>query len=162
MLSSDLDLLSHSHVECAQFIGPVSTNRDAPYSIAKSVLIAVQFLFYVILLMVTPIPVSLSYRISFPPSPFFFLFPSLSPPMPFPFVKSIFIFVSCFLAVPPQPPVIVGLEREEVKAGRMLVLECVSHGGNPLATLHWTKVNLRHHLLRRLCNTLSHWRNELF
>ncbi|TDH12004.1 hypothetical protein EPR50_G00066240 [Perca flavescens] len=40
---------------------------------------------------------------------------------------------------PPQPPVIVGLERAEVKAGRMLVLECVSHGGNPLATLHWTK-----------------------
>ncbi|TKS81922.1 Nephrin Renal glomerulus-specific cell adhesion receptor [Collichthys lucidus] len=44
-----------------------------------------------------------------------------------------------FLAVPPQPPVIVGLEREEVKAGRTLILECVSHGGNPLATLHWTK-----------------------
>ncbi|XP_034553954.1 nephrin [Notolabrus celidotus] len=40
---------------------------------------------------------------------------------------------------PPQPPVIVGLSREEVKAGRMLTLECVSHGGNPLATLHWTK-----------------------
>ncbi|KAG8010152.1 Nephrin, partial [Nibea albiflora] len=40
---------------------------------------------------------------------------------------------------PPQPPVIVGLEREEVKAGRTLILECVSHGGNPLATLHWTK-----------------------
>uniref|UniRef100_A0A3Q3VIY6 Uncharacterized protein n=1 Tax=Mola mola TaxID=94237 RepID=A0A3Q3VIY6_MOLML len=40
---------------------------------------------------------------------------------------------------PPQPPVIVGLEREEVKAGRTLLLECVSHGGNPLATLHWTK-----------------------
>ncbi|KAM8734312.1 nephrin isoform 1-T1 [Acanthopagrus schlegelii] len=40
---------------------------------------------------------------------------------------------------PPQPPVIVGLEREEVRAGRVLVLECVSHGGNPLATLHWTK-----------------------
>ncbi|XP_035493653.2 nephrin isoform X1 [Scophthalmus maximus] len=40
---------------------------------------------------------------------------------------------------PPQPPVIVGLDSEEVKAGRMLVLECVSHGGNPLATLHWTK-----------------------
>uniref|UniRef100_A0A8D0D7W3 NPHS1 adhesion molecule, nephrin n=1 Tax=Sander lucioperca TaxID=283035 RepID=A0A8D0D7W3_SANLU len=40
---------------------------------------------------------------------------------------------------PPQPPVIVGLEREDVKAGRTLVLECVSHGGNPLATLHWTK-----------------------
>lgn len=47
-LSSDLDLLSHSHVECAQFIGPVSTNRHAFHSIAKSVL------FYVILLMVTP------------------------------------------------------------------------------------------------------------
>lgn len=30
MLSSDLDLLSHSHVECAQFIGPIRTNRDAP------------------------------------------------------------------------------------------------------------------------------------
>ncbi|KAF1387766.1 hypothetical protein PFLUV_G00083360 [Perca fluviatilis] len=59
--------------------------------------------------------------------------------MPFAIVKSIFIFVSRFLAVPPQPPVIVGLERAEVKAGRMLVLECVSHGGNPLATLHWTK-----------------------
>ncbi|XP_062278455.1 nephrin [Scomber scombrus] len=40
---------------------------------------------------------------------------------------------------PPQPPVIVGLEREEVKAERMLTLECVSYGGNPLATLHWTK-----------------------
>ncbi|XP_070691959.1 nephrin [Pempheris klunzingeri] len=40
---------------------------------------------------------------------------------------------------PPQPPVIVGLEREEVKAGTMLVLECVSRGGNPLANLHWTK-----------------------
>nr|XP_020475759.1 nephrin isoform X2 [Monopterus albus] len=40
---------------------------------------------------------------------------------------------------PPQPPVIVGLEREEVKAGRILRLECVSYGGNPLATLHWTK-----------------------
>lgn len=54
MLSSDLDLLSHSHVECAQFIGPVSTNRHASHSIAKSVLIGMQFLFYVILLMVTP------------------------------------------------------------------------------------------------------------
>ncbi|XP_044215898.1 nephrin isoform X2 [Thunnus albacares] len=40
---------------------------------------------------------------------------------------------------PPLPPVIVGLEREEVLAERMLTLECVSHGGNPLATLHWTK-----------------------
>ncbi|XP_068995911.1 nephrin [Embiotoca jacksoni] len=40
---------------------------------------------------------------------------------------------------PPQPPVIVGLDREEVKAGIVLVLECVSHGGNPLASLHWSK-----------------------
>ncbi|CAJ1061659.1 nephrin [Xyrichtys novacula] len=40
---------------------------------------------------------------------------------------------------PPQPPVIVSPLREEVKAGRILTLECVSHGGNPLATLHWTK-----------------------
>lgn len=153
MLSSDLDLLSHSHVECAQFIVPVSTNRDVPYSIAKSVLIAVQFLFYVSLLMVIPsccFPELLHLFSSFT----FFSF--LSPSLPYPFVKSIFIFVSRFLAVPPQPPVIVGLEREEVKAGRTLILECVSHGGNPLATLHWTKVNLLHHLLRRLCNTPSH------
>ncbi|XP_035019787.2 nephrin [Hippoglossus stenolepis] len=40
---------------------------------------------------------------------------------------------------PPQPPVIVGLESDVVKTGRKLTLECVSHGGNPLATLHWTK-----------------------
>ncbi|XP_029928509.1 nephrin [Myripristis murdjan] len=40
---------------------------------------------------------------------------------------------------PPQPPFIEGLERDEVKAGRMLTLVCVSQGGNPLATLHWTK-----------------------
>lgn len=54
MLSSDLDLLSCSLVECAQFIGLVSTNRDAPYSIAKSILITVQFLFHVILLLAIP------------------------------------------------------------------------------------------------------------
>ncbi|XP_047453827.1 nephrin [Mugil cephalus] len=40
---------------------------------------------------------------------------------------------------PPPPPVILGLEREDVKAGRTLVLRCVSQGGNPAATLHWTK-----------------------
>ncbi|KAM9782500.1 nephrin [Neosynchiropus ocellatus] len=40
---------------------------------------------------------------------------------------------------PPQPPVIVGLEKDEVSAGRTILLQCVSHGGNPLATLHWTK-----------------------
>ncbi|KAM3614511.1 uncharacterized protein V6R79_015645 [Siganus canaliculatus] len=40
---------------------------------------------------------------------------------------------------PPQPPVILGLESGEVKAGRTLTLQCVSYGGNPLATLQWTK-----------------------
>ncbi|XP_067367937.1 nephrin [Channa argus] len=40
---------------------------------------------------------------------------------------------------PPQPPFILGLEGEDVRSGRTLRLECVSHGGNPLATLHWTK-----------------------
>lgn len=72
-----------------------------------------------------------------------------------------FIFVSRFLPVPPQPPVIVGLEKDEVKAGRMLVLECVSYGGSPLATLLWTKVNLLHHLLRTISDTPSHRWNEL-
>ncbi|XP_053363734.1 nephrin [Clarias gariepinus] len=40
---------------------------------------------------------------------------------------------------PPQPPVIEGLRGEEVKAGTYLRLVCLSYGGNPLATLHWTK-----------------------
>ncbi|XP_024863859.1 nephrin [Kryptolebias marmoratus] len=40
---------------------------------------------------------------------------------------------------PPEPPYIIGLDRDEVRAGRILVLECVSHGGNPRATLQWTK-----------------------
>ncbi|XP_016363163.1 nephrin-like [Sinocyclocheilus anshuiensis] len=40
---------------------------------------------------------------------------------------------------PPQAPVIMGLENEEVKAGSFLRLVCMSYGGNPLATLHWTK-----------------------
>ncbi len=140
MLSSDLDLLSHRHAVCAQFIGPVTTNRDAPQPIVKSVFIAVQFLFYVIFVRVTP-----SCPLSELLQPFSLTFFSLvssymPPPTPHPFVKSNFIFVSCFLAVPPQPPVIMGLERDEVKAGRVLVLECVSLGGNPLATLQWTKV----------------------
>lgn len=155
MLSSDPDLLSHSHVEYARFIGPVAINRDAPSSIARSVFIAVQFLFNASLSMVTPsccFPVLLHPFSSLTFIPLVFYRPLCHCP----FVEAIFIFVSRFLAVPPQPPVIVGLEREEVKAGRMLMLECVSHGGNPLATLHWTKVNLLHHLLRRLCNTLPH------
>uniref|UniRef100_A0A8C1UYN2 NPHS1 adhesion molecule, nephrin n=1 Tax=Cyprinus carpio TaxID=7962 RepID=A0A8C1UYN2_CYPCA len=40
---------------------------------------------------------------------------------------------------PPQAPVIMGLKNEEVKAGSFLRLVCMSYGGNPLATLHWTK-----------------------
>ncbi|KAJ8378923.1 hypothetical protein AAFF_G00232880 [Aldrovandia affinis] len=40
---------------------------------------------------------------------------------------------------PPQAPVIDGLDSEEVKAGTLLKLVCSSRGGNPLATLHWTK-----------------------
>ncbi|KAF4086267.1 hypothetical protein AMELA_G00104930 [Ameiurus melas] len=40
---------------------------------------------------------------------------------------------------PPQAPVIEGLRREEVNAGTHLQLVCISYGGNPLATLHWTK-----------------------
>uniref|UniRef100_A0A3B3XTG3 NPHS1 adhesion molecule, nephrin n=1 Tax=Poecilia mexicana TaxID=48701 RepID=A0A3B3XTG3_9TELE len=39
----------------------------------------------------------------------------------------------------PSPPYIIGLDRDVVKAGSLLVLECVSHGGNPLGTLQWTK-----------------------
>ena len=77
--------------------------------------------------------------------PHLFLFSFLSPSMPLstPFV----LFISCLWADPPNPPVIVGLEREEVKAERMLKLECISYGGNPLATLHWTKVMRMYHLL---------------
>ncbi|XP_026120092.1 nephrin-like isoform X2 [Carassius auratus] len=40
---------------------------------------------------------------------------------------------------PPQAPVIMGLENEEVKAGSFLRVVCMSYGGNPLATLHWIK-----------------------
>ncbi|XP_055053084.2 nephrin isoform X3 [Misgurnus anguillicaudatus] len=40
---------------------------------------------------------------------------------------------------PPHDPVIVGLEHGEVKAGTLLRVVCMSYGGNPLATLHWTK-----------------------
>uniref|UniRef100_A0A3B4BVG3 NPHS1 adhesion molecule, nephrin n=1 Tax=Pygocentrus nattereri TaxID=42514 RepID=A0A3B4BVG3_PYGNA len=44
-----------------------------------------------------------------------------------------------FYKVPPQAPVIEGLRSSEVKAGTFLRLVCLSYGGNPLATLHWTK-----------------------
>ncbi|TSK49691.1 Nephrin [Bagarius yarrelli] len=42
---------------------------------------------------------------------------------------------------PPQAPVIEGLRNEEVNAGTYLRLICLSYGGNPLATLHWTKAS---------------------
>ncbi|XP_058269543.1 nephrin isoform X2 [Hemibagrus wyckioides] len=42
---------------------------------------------------------------------------------------------------PPQAPVIDGLRSEEVNAGSHLRLVCLSYGGNPLATLHWSKNN---------------------
>lgn len=99
MLSSDLDLLSHSHVECAQFIGPVSTNRDAPYSIAKSVLIEVQFPFYVILSMVTPISPRVTTSLFFP---YLFLFSFLSPSMPFVLCQLHFYLSLLFPGSPPS------------------------------------------------------------
>ncbi|KAL4657723.1 nephrin, partial [Arapaima gigas] len=40
---------------------------------------------------------------------------------------------------PPQPPVLEGLEMDEVKAGTTLRLVCTAHSGNPLATLQWSK-----------------------
>uniref|UniRef100_A0A3Q3B3N1 NPHS1 adhesion molecule, nephrin n=1 Tax=Kryptolebias marmoratus TaxID=37003 RepID=A0A3Q3B3N1_KRYMA len=58
--------------------------------------------------------------------------------LPLPFLQPIVLFL-IFLTVPPEPPYIIGLDRDEVRAGRILVLECVSHGGNPRATLQWTK-----------------------
>lgn len=69
-------------------------------------------------------------------------------PLPFlPFIKCLFL--PLLLADPPQPPVINGLEGEEVQAGKLLLLQCVSYGGNPLPALHWTKVNRSCHLLWR-------------
>lgn len=98
---------------------------------------ALQFLFYV-----TPPMVSKLHRSSSSIS----LYPF------FPSVKCLFL--PLLLPDPPQPPVIIGLEGEEVKAGSLLLLQCVSYGGNPLATLHWTKVNLWRHLLWRRCREL--------
>ncbi|XP_015232335.1 PREDICTED: nephrin [Cyprinodon variegatus] len=62
---------------------------------------------------------------------------------------------------PPDPPYIIGLERNEIIAGKLLVLECVSDGGNPLATLQWTKVNSLQHLLNQDAKN-PHWLYETF
>lgn len=129
MLPSDADLLSQSHAESSQFIGiPNLTDRQVPTLLPRAALAALLFVFYVTLPMVSPSCTVLSLHLSSP----------------------------LVLLDPPQPPVIIGLEGEEVKAGSLLLLQCVSYGGNPLATLHWTKVNLSRHLLRReLLVTLS-------
>lgn len=103
---------------------------SAPLKCREHVPAALPFLFYV-----APLMVSAARP--------FLLF---NQPLPFlPFIKCLFL--PLLLPDPPQPPVINGLEGEEVQAGRLLLLQCVSYGGNPLATLHWTKVNLSCHLL---------------
>uniref|UniRef100_A0A3Q2DV25 NPHS1 adhesion molecule, nephrin n=1 Tax=Cyprinodon variegatus TaxID=28743 RepID=A0A3Q2DV25_CYPVA len=66
-----------------------------------------------------------------------------------------------FSKYPPDPPYIIGLERNEIIAGKLLVLECVSDGGNPLATLQWTKVNSLQHLLNQDAKN-PHWLYETF
>lgn len=112
---------------------------------------------------VSLLPITLLFPLLFS---FFFSFSFFPLSLPFaslPLHQALGLFLSLvFLAVPPRPPVIVGLERAEVRAGRVLLLKCVSHGGNPLASVHWTKVNLFLHLLRKLCDTMSHWQNNLF
>lgn len=98
------------------------------------------FFFFFFMLSSSLLSISQSYCIYFSSRTSSFLFCSFCF---FPLSKHFFFFgVSHFPTVPPQPPVIIGLETGEVKAGRILTLVCVSHGGNPLATLHWSKVKL--------------------
>lgn len=110
---------------------------SVPLKCQEHFLVALPFLFYVTPLMVSAARPFLLFNQSLP-----FL----------PFIK--YLFLPLLLLDPPQPPVINGLEGEEVQAGRLLLLQCVSFGGNPLATLHWTKVNLSCHLLFRLFQQL--------
>ena len=43
-----------------------------------------------------------------------------------------------FFTDPPQPPEIKGYtEGETIRMGQTVNLECVSYGGNPLATITW-------------------------
>lgn len=131
MLSSGPGLLSPSHAGCTQFIGPVSTNRRASHSIAKSVLIGVQFLFYVALMMVTPScclpellrfcsPLSLfspSCLVFF--SATFYVVPTSS--------SIVFIFVSCFSGSPTSASSYCGSGESRSQSGESAPVEvCVS------------------------------------
>lgn len=139
MLSSGPGLLSPSHAGCTQFIGPVSTNRHASHSIAKSVLIGVQFLFYVALMMVTLsccLPELLCFsspnHSSIPPLvqflfQLFFFFPFASFCVA-PTSSSIgFIFVSCFSGSPTSASSYCGSGESRSQSGESAPVEvCVS------------------------------------
>lgn len=131
MFSSGPGLLSPSHAGCTQFIGPVSTNRHASHSIAKSVLIGVQFLFYVALMMVTPsccFPELL--RFPSPPSLFFFprfYFFSAAFCAVLPSSSAVFIFVSCFSGSPTSASSYCGSGESRSQSGESAPVEvCVS------------------------------------
>lgn len=62
-------------------------------------------------------------------------------------VFPVFPVIFICLSVPPQPPVLEGLDTETVPAGTSLKLVCISHGGNPLAMLHWIKVSKKDHAM---------------
>lgn len=137
MLSSGPGLLSPSHAGCTQFIGPVSTNRHASHSIAKSVLIRVQFLFHVALMMVTPSccfpellrlpsPPSLFLPPTIPHVWFFFFFPAAFCAA-LPSSSAVFIFVSCFSGSPTSASSYCGSGESRSQSGQSAPVEvCVS------------------------------------
>lgn len=148
MLSSELEPLLCSQDKCCRFIGPVSTNReDAPLLIKPSVRSS-QCIFLTLSILSFCHLLCFWWFISPPLSPSFFLLLPLFLSIHFLsfFPKMLFhLSLSLSTSVPPQHPVIQGLDREgPVKRGTMLKLVCVSQGGNPLATLHWTKVQRLH------------------
>lgn len=144
MLSSELEPLLCSQDKCCRFIGPVSTNReDAPLLIKPSVHSS-QCIF--LTLSILSFCHLLCFWCFISPS-LFLLLPLFLSPHFLPFFPKMLLHLSLSLStsVPPQHPVIQGLDREgPVKRGTMLKLVCVSQGGNPLATLHWTKVQRLH------------------
>ena len=144
MLSSELEPLLCSQDKCCQFIGPVSTNRkDAPLLIKPSVRSS-QCIF--LTLSILSFCHLLCFWCFISPS-LFLLLPLFLSPHFLPFFPKMLLHLSLSLStsVPPQHPVIQGLDREgPVKRGTMLKLVCVSQGGNPLATLHWTKIQRLH------------------